>query len=103
MPHPPKDYNICPCCGVEYGLDDAFDSYEVLRNNWLERGAPWMSSSSPYDQPLAWNAWDQLDIAGYNYDVPRPAGTDTNVSFQINLPGSFRIITQQEMTTIYNA
>lgn len=72
MPHPPKDYSICPCCGVEYGLDDAFDSHRKLRNEWLRLGAPWFSKLRPYEAPANWNAWDQLDKAGYDYDVPAP-------------------------------
>ena len=72
MPHEPKDYNICPCCGVEFGLDDAFDTHEELRNLWLAKGAPWFSLHKPYTPPLNWSAWDQLDRAGLRYSVPRP-------------------------------
>jgi hypothetical protein len=72
MPHPPKDYNICPCCGVEYGLDDAFDSHRKLRNEWLKRGAPWFSLLPPYVAPVNWSAWDQVIRAGYQVDVPPP-------------------------------
>ena len=102
MPHPPKDYNICPCCGTEYGLDDAFDSYELLRDKWLEKGAPWMSQSSPYNQPQQWNAWDQLDLAGYHYSVPRPARKEVNVYFDVPLKGHFSTTMRHEITT-YNA
>jgi len=23
LPYPPRDYHICPCCGTEFGNDDA--------------------------------------------------------------------------------
>lgn len=72
MPHPPRDYSICPCCGVEYGIDDAFDSYLEIRNEWLRRGAPWFSSLKPYVAPMNWRAWEQLDRAGYKYNVEAP-------------------------------
>jgi hypothetical protein len=32
MPFPPNRHNICPCCGIEYGVDDALESYERLRD-----------------------------------------------------------------------
>jgi hypothetical protein len=72
MPLPPIPYNICPCCGVEYGLDDAFDSHAELRNRWLEAGAKWFSDPRLYPMPSGWNAWDQLDESNYQYAVPRP-------------------------------
>jgi hypothetical protein len=72
MPHPPRDYNICPCCGVEYGLDDVFDSHEELRNQWLRDGARWFSGMGPYIMPPNWDAWEQLDLSGYSYVVPHP-------------------------------
>ena len=72
MPHPPRAYNICPCCGIEYGFDDAFDSHQELRNEWLMHGARWFSNISPYLPPVNWSAWDQLDLAGYPFAVPRP-------------------------------
>lgn len=83
MPYPPMDYGICPCCGVEYGLDDAFDSHLKLRNQWLKRGAPWFSQHHPYDPPANWNAWEQLDLAGYQYDVvPPESSIKTDVHFE---------------------
>lgn len=60
MPYPPEDYNICPCCGTEFGNDDAEYSLEQLRNRWIANGAHWF-----YEQPPArWNPWDQLIKGG---------------------------------------
>ena len=72
MPHPPRDYSICPCCGVEYGLDDAFESYEAIRREWLLSGCGWFSRFKPYIASINGNAWEQLDRAGYSYDVAPP-------------------------------
>lgn len=83
MPYPPRDYNICPCCGVEYGIDDSFESYEELRDEWLAVGAPWFSNIDPYLPPVNWNAWDQLDSANFQYSVPRP---EPAVSVQVEHP-----------------
>lgn len=52
MPHPPADYNICPCCGVEYELDDVFESHLELRNDWLRNGGKWFSRSKNYQPGL---------------------------------------------------
>jgi hypothetical protein len=83
MPHAPRDYSICPCCGVEYGVDDAFESYEELRDEWLAVGAPWFSNVLSYIPPPNWSAWNQLDLAGYSYNVPRP---ESNASIQFEHP-----------------
>jgi len=72
MPHPPVPYNICPCCGVEYGLDDAFDNHAEVRDAWLLAGGLWFSEVKPFIRPPNWSAWDQLDLAEYPYNVPRP-------------------------------
>jgi len=64
MPDPPQDYNICPCCGTEFGSDDENASWEDLRLQWIGRGAPWF-----FDQPPAfWNGFVQLLKA----NVPLP-------------------------------
>lgn len=65
MPHPPKPYNICPCCGVEYGVDDAFESPSELRERWLEAGAPWFSDVTPHAKPQPWDLYEQLLGIGY--------------------------------------
>ena len=72
MPYPPRDYSICYCCGTEFGLDDDMYSPQELRDLWLEGGGCWFSTVEPYVQPINWNAWDQLDLAGFSYSVPAP-------------------------------
>ncbi len=47
-------FEICPCCGFEYGYDD-FDqhyTFESYRANWLKKGAKWV------DKDLKPNDWD---------------------------------------------
>jgi hypothetical protein len=56
MPYPPADYNICPCCGTEFGNDDAFLSVDQLRAQWLANGAVWFFGNPP----LGWNPYLQL-------------------------------------------
>jgi hypothetical protein len=60
------DYNICPCCGTEFGLDDVEKSHADLRHEWLQRGAPWFSDEL-HPQPM-WNPFVQLVMADLEYD-----------------------------------
>lgn len=59
MQDPPMDYNICVCCGTEFGNDDDAHSHEQLRAEWIQRGTPWFFRAAP----IGWNAWTQLFAA----------------------------------------
>jgi hypothetical protein len=63
MSDPPRDYNICPSCGTEFGYEDSARSYESLRNAWFRSGAAWWSPVDPI--PHGWNPLTQLE----NLDV----------------------------------
>jgi len=56
MPDPPRDYNICPCCGTEFGNDDVDCTHTELREQWTHAGAPWFFGTPP----VGWNPWTQL-------------------------------------------
>lgn len=56
MPYPPSGYNICPCCGTEFGNDDAFVPHDHLRAQWLAHGAGWFYGAPP----VGWNPYLQL-------------------------------------------
>lgn len=58
LPYEPADYNICLCCGTEFGYDDSGVSYDELRSRWVEAGAKWWSID--YPAPKDWNATKQL-------------------------------------------
>ncbi len=41
-------YEICPCCGFEFGLDEGTDreaAFAAWRAQWLRDGCPWFSSA----------------------------------------------------------
>jgi hypothetical protein len=57
LPYPPADYHICPCCGTEFGNDDATFSYEQLRETWLAGGGNWFFGRPPE----GWNPLLQLN------------------------------------------
>lgn len=54
--YPPMNYNICECCGTEFGLHDDDWTHEELRAGWLQQGCPWFFG----EPPLGWNASVQL-------------------------------------------
>jgi len=56
LPYPASDYNICPCCGTEFGLDDEFRTFAELRHEWVVQGAKWFL----LEPPVGWNPWSQL-------------------------------------------
>src|SRR5439155_26647356 len=62
LQYPPRDYHICPCCGTEFGNDDAERTFEELREDWLFRGANWFFGSPP----INWDPWLQLSLGGVN-------------------------------------
>ncbi len=67
LPYPPMDYHICPCCGTEFGNDDAHFSHDQLREMWLAGGARWF-----FGRALeGWNPWLQLIEGGYLESLPK--------------------------------
>lgn len=62
LPYPPRDYHICPCCGTEFGNDDANFSQQQLREMWIAGGANWFFGRAPE----GWNPWLQLLKAGFS-------------------------------------
>src|SRR5260370_19307070 len=67
LPYPPRDYHICPCCGTEFGNDDADFSYQQLREMWIAGGAHWFFCKAPD----GWNPSLQLMKAGLSSYVHR--------------------------------
>lgn len=58
MPEPPEDFNICSCCGTEFGYHDANASIKALRANWLKGGLRWWSQGNP--PPAGWDPYSQV-------------------------------------------
>lgn len=52
----PTDYNICDCCGTEFGSDDEVRTHSELRSLWIAKGAKWFFRQPPF----LWNPWVQL-------------------------------------------
>ena len=62
----PRDYQVCACCGTEFGYDDRVLTHEQLRAEWMARACRWFDVEEP--KPFGWNAYDQLRKAEF---VPR--------------------------------
>ena len=61
LPYPPRDYHICPCCGTEFGNDDAVFTWDELRQRWIAGGEQWFFGPPPQN----WNPQAQLLSVGY--------------------------------------
>jgi hypothetical protein len=54
-----QTFEICPCCYVEFGYEDVGNTYEALRQKWIDSGAEWHSRAvSP--PPKNWDYREQL-------------------------------------------
>jgi hypothetical protein len=73
LSYPPNDYHICPCCGTEFGNDDAESTHEQLLRRWIEGGAYWFYENPP----VGWSPWLQL-LEGGRPDLISPT---TQASF----------------------
>lgn len=78
MPDPPKDFNICPCCGTEFEYHDARRSHEELRQEWLRQGARWFSEATP--PPEWWDPYRQLALAGLDFRRPQLPDIDLEIT-----------------------
>ena len=53
-------YEICPCCGFEFGFDSGCtdEAYKLFRNKWIENGAKWFILDK---KPKDWDLNKQLE------------------------------------------
>jgi hypothetical protein len=51
-------WDICSCCGVEFGLNSG-DSLRQMRQAWIDEGMPWWSTVEA--PPEGWDAAKQLE------------------------------------------
>jgi hypothetical protein len=51
-------FEICPCCGTEFGYDDSLTKHKELRRKWVAGGSKWWSKSQR--PPPGWNPEGQL-------------------------------------------
>ena len=70
LDYPPRDFNICPSCGVEFDADTVEYKIVELRQAWIDRGMEWSSNAIP--RPPHYDALGQLQnleshgTTGYN-------------------------------------
>ena len=53
-------YEICPCCGFEFGFDDQDrgETFVSYREKWIRGGRQWWAASEP--PPTGWDPVLQL-------------------------------------------
>ncbi len=53
-------YEICNCCGFEFGYDDSSEGISIhnYRKKWINEGAPWFNLNL---KPKNWNLNEQLN------------------------------------------
>jgi hypothetical protein len=83
MPDPPQDYNICPCCGTEFGYDDEFKSFGQLRSDWIAAGMRWFFRQPP----SFWNPALQIAINPFSSEPLTYAHSGLTVSSAISVYG----------------
>jgi len=55
-------FNICPCCGVEFGYEDSTEKAKRnYRKEWLQKGAKWFDDEY---KPKNWDLRSQLENIG---------------------------------------
>jgi hypothetical protein len=59
-------FNICNCCGVEFGYEDCnLSSIRIYRNQWVSKGYPW------YHKKLKPYKWDLLKAVQQLNNIPK--------------------------------
>ena len=68
-------YEICPCCGTQFGYTDSVPAdqreglHNQLRADWISAGCPWHSRSRT--PPEGWDPQAQMASAGLDSrDLP---------------------------------
>lgn len=56
-------FEICICCGVQYGYTDCNTSHAELRARWIANGMKW--HSRVFAPPENWDPVEQLRRAGF--------------------------------------
>ena len=70
-----RNYEICPCCGTEFGNDDEFLTHEQLRAQWIRNGLQWFFRKPPTN----WNPWYQLIEGNHLESIPFRALVEANI------------------------
>jgi len=77
MLDPPRDYNICPCCGTEFHYHDSARTYGNIRQEWVDAGLLWFSHVTP--PPSIWNPHLQLVLADLDVQLPESVVADNQI------------------------
>jgi hypothetical protein len=67
-------FEICPCCGTQFGYQDARRSHDSLRAEWVAKGMPWHSRVKA--PPPGWDPAQQLQSVTQTSDPASGSGRD---------------------------
>lgn len=58
--HDEPSFEICPCCGFEFGFDGKKDgkNFKSFRKDWIKAGSPWFIEKL---KPRNWDYRRQLE------------------------------------------
>jgi hypothetical protein len=69
-------YDICDCCGTQFGYHDHSTSFAVLRDRWIAKGMPWHSRAVA--PPPGWDPVQQLRSLTNDPGGPTAPGSGRN-------------------------
>jgi hypothetical protein len=81
MPYAAIPYNICPCCGTEFGVDDHLLAPSQIRQQWIKAHMPWFDEI--ISQPSGWSPAWQLIQGGHGADLVGPIGFVTYTASRV--------------------
>lgn len=91
---PPRNHNICPCCGTQFEADDFEVSHADLRARWQANGMQWYSRRIP--RPHDYNPTLQLQsLLGFGSRSQTALVNAGIIKFWVNVGnfGNFKVTT----------
>lgn len=82
----PANFNVCPCCGTEFGYTDASIDHHHLRMRWIQNGAQWFASSEEWPCPQDWNPFIQLAAGGLVAELSGEGTGATTFTYTVQGP-----------------
>lgn len=79
MPYPANDFNICPCCGTHFELDDAAPTWIETLNRRRDLGSQWLANGAQFwsnrGAPPNWNPNRQIALLFQSLGLMKYAGS----------------------------
>ena len=86
----PRDYQVCACCGTEFGYDDRVLTHEQLRAEWMARACRWFDVEEP--KPFGWNAYAAVSATNTKSRQPAIQPTDGVIRVRIGTTPELQLV-----------